>query len=80
MISDVNGLVMEYHQLVCSQGEHGIRTTMVVAEFNLVGIRFEKLDNRADLPPAELAVRQVFGQRYHIKQMDFVRCHGAHSI
>lgn len=50
---------MQAQQIIGSQGERGIGSAAVIAEFNFEYFRSEKLDNRADLSADQACFRPV---------------------
>lgn len=68
-----HGAMVQEQELAWAQGKCGVSATFVVAEFNLVGIVAEQLDDGAYLAADEAVLRQVDGECDHVEQSWLVR-------
>jgi hypothetical protein len=59
----VDWFMMQSHQLLSLQRNHGIRSAIAIAELNLVNARYPVLDHSSDLTAHQSLLRQVLDQR-----------------
>lgn len=70
---------MQYHQFIGTERQHGISTTLVIAELYLKHAVSKQLNNGAHLASMYASVRYILKHCYNIKQV-YVVFHKAPSF
>lgn len=57
-------------KLVGFQWDDSVRTTIIIAEFDLVRIRIKHFDDRADMSTPKFGLGQIFGQDNGVQKVE----------
>src|SRR3712207_3750272 len=60
-------LVTERKELVCSQREGGVGTSLVIRKLAFEGVGGEELHHGSCLTPVRAAFRDILGERHHVQ-------------
>lgn len=62
--------MVQDHQLVCLQGQRGVRSSVVVTELDLEHLLCKLLDHGTHLTTNQTSFGKIHGQRNHVQQLD----------
>lgn len=62
--------MVQDHQLVCLQGQRGVRSSVVVTEFDFEHLLCKLLDHGTHLTTNQTSFGKIHGQGNHVQQLD----------